>query len=65
MLIKGLQEFNKIRKLAIPGKISIESYRLLQKGKQTDVPVDTAEFLINFGYAEKAESPRKAVKGNG
>jgi len=62
MLIRGLPKINKIRKLAIQGKIGRKEYEKLQGLKEADILDDAANFLIKGGYAELVES-KKPVKG--
>ena len=62
MLIKKLKKFDTIRKMVIPGKVTVDEYRQLQAGKSVDVLADAGNFLIKYGYAEKVDKAHKKAE---
>ena len=55
------------RKCMIPGKITIEDYRSLQKGNSAEVDQVSADYLIGRGFAEavKEDKTKTAKTGKG
>ncbi len=65
MLIKATEKFNKIRKFVIPGKITKNEFRELQKGKAVELLDDPAAYLIKNNFAVVVQKAKKEVKKDG
>ncbi len=63
MLIKATDNFQKIRKMSLPGKLVKKEFDELRAGKTVDVNMDTGRYLVRNNYA--IEIKQKATKKKG